>query len=217
MSLRPTRGIIRPDQEMDEMPIESVGICLKDDQPQAEGMVVELGRWLKARGIEVHADSQCADWVGVASQTRKEVAAAAEMVIALGGDGTLLSVARAVGPRRVPILGVNLGRLGFLAEVDPEELYPVLEESLAGKAEMVRRMRLEVRLEREGKEILQILALNEAVVTHGQLPRLIDVEACLARVRCRPWSMPRLKARIPTRGHPRAKTADGSTRSGCTR
>ena len=84
------------------MPIESVGICLKDDQPQAEGMVVELGRWLKARGIEVHADPQCAGWVGVAPQTRKEVAAAAEMVIALGGDGTLLSVARAVGPRRVP-------------------------------------------------------------------------------------------------------------------
>ena len=159
------------------MPIESVGICVKDDQPQAEGMVVELGRWLKARGIEVHAESQCAGWLGVSGHTRKEVAGAAEMVIALGGDGTLLSVARAVGPRRVPILGVNLGRLGFLAEVDPDELYPVLEQALAGEAEMVRRMRLEVRLERQGEEILQILALNEAVVTHGQLTRLIDVEA----------------------------------------
>ena len=159
------------------MPIESVGICLKDDQPQAEGSVTELGRWLKARGIEIHADPQCAQWVGVPAETREEVASAAELMIALGGDGTLLSVARAVGMRSVPILGVNLGRLGFLAEVDPEELYPVLEEALAGQAEVVRRMRLEVRLERGGEEILNILALNEAMVTHGQLPRLIDVEA----------------------------------------
>ena len=159
------------------MPIESVGICLKDDQPQAEGSVTELGRWLKARGIEIHADPQCAQWVGVPAETREEVASAAELMIALGGDGTLLSVARAVGMRSVPILGVNLGRLGFLAEVDPEELYPVLEEALIGQAEVVRRMRLEVRLERDGEEILNILALNEAMVTHGQLPRLIDVEA----------------------------------------
>ena len=159
------------------MSIKSVGICLKDNQPQAQETVAELARWLQARGVHVRADAQCADWADVEPMSREDVAAQVELVIALGGDGTLLSVARVVGARSVPILGVNLGRLGFLAEVDPEELYPVLERALVGEAEMVRRMRLDVRLEREGEAILQILALNEAVVTHGQLPRVIDVEA----------------------------------------
>ncbi len=157
--------------------MKSVGICLKEHQVQAEATVAQLAAWLRDRGIEVQADEECAQWAGVEGQSREDVAAHSDLVVALGGDGTLLSVARAMGARSVPILGVNLGRLGFLAEVNPEELFPVLEETIAGGGGRVRRMRLDVRLKRGDHEILHVLALNEAVVTHGQLSRMIDVEA----------------------------------------
>ena len=159
------------------MTIEAVGICLKEDQPQAEATVAELARWLRERGIELHADEQCAAWAGVAPQSRESVADQVALIVSLGGDGTLLSVARAVGTRSIPIMGVNLGRLGFLAEVDPEEVFAVLDKTLAGDGHFITRMRLDVRLIRGEEERESFLALNEAVVTNGQLSRMIDVEA----------------------------------------
>lgn len=159
------------------MTIESVGICLKEDQPQAEATVVELARWFRKRGVELHADEQCAAWAGVTPLSRESVADRAELIVSLGGDGTLLSVARAVGMRSIPIMGVNLGRLGFLAEVDPDELFAVLDKTLAGDGHFISRMRLDVRLSRGEQDKGHFLALNEAVVTHGQLSRMIDVEA----------------------------------------
>ena len=180
------------------MTIESVGICLKEDQPQAEATVVELARWFRKRGVELHADEQCAAWVGVTPLSRESVADRAELIVSLGGDGTLLSVARAVGMRSIPIMGVNLGRLGFLAEVDPDELFAVLDKTLAGDGHFISCMRLDVRLSRGEQDKGHFLALNEAVVTHGQLSRMIDIEARAEGQRVTTYHADGLIAATPT-------------------
>lgn len=159
------------------MQLRSVGICLKDDQPQAEGTVMSLVGWLRDRSIDVLVDGQCAAWTSLPETTREKLVADADLVVALGGDGTLLSVARAAGTRSVPILGVNLGRLGFLAEVNLDEVLATLEKALAGDLGVVSRMRLDVRVQRKSEEIAAFLALNDAVITNAQISRMIDVDA----------------------------------------
>ena len=93
--------------------------------------------WLRARGIAVCADEVAAAAAGLAETPREELVGRVDLIISLGGDGTLLAVARALGTRAVPILGVNLGRLGFLTEVNVDELFPTLEKVLAGAVEAV--------------------------------------------------------------------------------
>jgi len=159
------------------MQLRSVGICLKDDQPQAEGTVMGLVGWLRDHSIDVLVDRQCAKWTGSAEIPREQLLARADLVVALGGDGTLLSVARAAGTRAVPILGVNLGRLGFLAEVNLDEVLATLEKALVGDLSVVSRMRLDVRVRRQNEEIGAFLALNDAVITNAQISRMIDVDA----------------------------------------
>ncbi len=149
---------------------------MKEDQPQAEGKVRELAAWLQARSIRVRADSRCAGWLGMEAESREALAKEADLLVALGGDGTLLSIARATGTRSVPILGINLGRLGFLAEVSLDEVLPTLEKAIAGDLDVVSRMRLDVRVHREGQEIEAFLALNDAVITHTQMSHMIDVD-----------------------------------------
>jgi NAD+ kinase len=159
------------------MDIRSIGICLKEDQPQAEATVGALATWLRDRGIAVHADPECAALVGVAPESRSELAERVDLLIVLGGDGTLLSVARATGKRPVPILGVNLGRLGFLTEVNVDELFPALEKVLSGDTRIELRMRLDVRVLREDRELGAFQALNDAVITKTALSRMIDLDA----------------------------------------
>ncbi len=98
-------------------------------------------------------------------------------MVVLGGDGTLLSVSRAVGRRPVPVLGVNLGTLGFLTEITREELFPVMERVLAGELRIQRRMRLEVSaLPGLAEFSARFLALNDAVISGAALARMIDLE-----------------------------------------
>ncbi|HYB13278.1 MAG TPA: NAD(+)/NADH kinase [Myxococcota bacterium] len=157
-------------------PVHAVGVCLKPGQPQAAGAVRGLVKWLQQRGLRVLPDEEVGEVTGEPSQSRSLLSGQADLVIVLGGDGTLLSVARAVSDRPVPILGVNLGTLGFLTEVTLDELFAALERVLAGEARVEARMRLEVRALREGGEIGRFLALNDAVLTNADLARMIDLE-----------------------------------------
>ena len=158
------------------MGIRRVGICLKHNQPQAAELVRSLRAWLRERDIEVACDEQSAPSLDCEATPVSELAGSCDLLVSLGGDGTLLSVARASGTRRVPILGVNLGTLGFLTEVNREELFDALEHVLAGDAEVVSRMRLEVIVRRGGREFARYQALNEAVVDKSSLSRMIDLE-----------------------------------------
>jgi NAD+ kinase len=157
-------------------PIRSVGLCLKPDSAAAAAAARALEKWLAERGVRLEPDEEAARWIDGPGRKRSDLGERVDLLVVLGGDGTLLAVAREIGSSPVPILGVNLGYLGFLAEVAPEEQLDVLERVLDGHYETVERMRLEVYAEREGGELARYLALNDAVITRSELSRMIDLE-----------------------------------------
>jgi NAD+ kinase len=129
------------------MNVRVVGICVKREQPQLEDPVRELASWFEARGIEVVLDPQAARWNVASAIAPSDLAAKADLVIALGGDGTLLAVARTIGDRPVPILGVNLGTLGYLVETASEDLYIALDQVLEGRFDIETRLSRMIDLE----------------------------------------------------------------------
>lgn len=151
---------------------------MKPHWPEAHEVLGQLVSWLKAKDRQVILDRETASLVGTEETgvTKADVPKAAELVVVLGGDGTLLSVARSVESGEVPILGVNLGGLGFLTEITLDELYPVLSEVLGGKYRASRRMLLKVVVRRGGEPIAEEIVLNDAVMTKAALARIVDLE-----------------------------------------
>jgi len=153
-----------------------VGIYAKKNHPNAAGFGREVMEWLVARGVEVLLEEDPARSLGVARDyVDNEIPERAELVVVLGGDGTLISVARHVGARMKPILGVNLGSLGFLTEITREETFATLERVLAGDYEVSSRMMLDAVVLRGGAEIARYAVLNDAVINKGALARIIDM------------------------------------------
>ena len=155
-------------------------IISKPAKPELADIVPEALRWLTAHGYRVYLDEQTA-----AYQTnefvvpRSEIAGyQPEFVLVLGGDGTLLSAARAIGSAEIPLLAVNLGSLGFLTEVRLDELYVTLGAIAAGQCPFESRALIECRLLRGGQEIARYHALNDAVVK-STVARLIGFELCV--------------------------------------
>jgi NAD+ kinase len=161
------------------MAIRYVGIAVKPNKPEAAPVVQELAAWWRARGAQILPDVETsAICPGMGrGLTRADVAARADLIIVLGGDGTMLSVARHTGARDVPILGVNLGGLGFLTEVTLEELFPTLDAILADAVAVSRRLTLRVSVRRGDEPPAQYEALNDAVVTKRAPSRIVHLEA----------------------------------------
>jgi NAD+ kinase len=159
------------------MAIRSVGVFIKPNQPQIAEVVRALDAWLVERGLQVVMGEQAANTTGPPVTLRPEIAQKIDLMIVLGGDGTLLAVARAIGSWPVPILGVNLGTLGFLTEIAQNELFETLEEVLMGHFLVEPRMRLDVAVERAGELVGHYLALNDAVLARTALSRMVDLEA----------------------------------------
>src|SRR5512136_1624063 len=114
--------------------IETVGLISKPHAPKAAEVVPALVDWLSARGLVLRIDEASASYAGGSGGiVRESVPEGCQLVIVLGGDGTLLSAARAMGGREIPIFAVNLGGLGFLTAITVEELYPALEGVLRGE------------------------------------------------------------------------------------
>lgn len=158
--------------------MRSVGLFVKWHQQDAVRLAGEVAAWLAARGIEVLVDETlAADLPAARSCPAAAIAAEVDLFIVLGGDGTLLSVSRLVEERRTPILGINLGSLGFLTEVTRDETIPVLERLLAGELEVSERLRLDVTIRRGGIEVARYRVLNDLVINKGALARIIDMEA----------------------------------------
>lgn len=161
-----------------EWPYKRVGFISKPaKRPGDREKLLELLGWLRGKGLEVTLDSDTAAMAGEESSlSRSELAREREMVIVLGGDGTILSVARAIGGRDVPILGVNMGGLGFLTEVPHASIYDTLEKIFRGEYRIEERTTLEAHIHR-GKERLPLPAcLNDVVVNYGTLARIIELD-----------------------------------------
>lgn len=154
--------------------IRTVGLVAKYQEPKAAQMVRWLIPWLKKHGKKVCVENGLAR-SGAQSCTKKELAAKADLIISLGGDGTLLNIAPLVVRPEVPILGVNMGGLGFITEVAVDELEAVLTKTLEGKYEVEKRMTLEIRVIGKGRKH-KFRVLNDAVITKGARSRIIDLE-----------------------------------------
>jgi NAD+ kinase len=159
--------------------IKTVGIISRPRREDVARVVPPLVKWLQAHGAEVTCDSETSDCIGsLAVQTRKreELPSSTDLLIVLGGDGTLLSAARISAERRVPILAVNLGGLGFLTTVSQDEIYSILEEIFSGKHRLSERVMLEAEIIRDGAVIRRQIALNDAVLNKAALARIMDLE-----------------------------------------
>jgi NAD+ kinase len=162
--------------------IDTVGIISKPAIERANTLVPTLVEWLRSHGREVRYDEQTARYLQTTNGVRRdEVPDGTQLVIVLGGDGTLLSAARAVGGRDIPIFPVNLGGLGFLTAITVDELYPELERAFRGEHRIAQRRMLRCELWRGGRRVGEYEALNDVVLTKGSLARMIDVEIRVSR------------------------------------
>jgi NAD+ kinase len=163
--------------------MERIGIIAKRNKPEAITIVKNLVEWLRLKKIEVYIEEEMDTLLSLSrsgpylnSVDRKEIPSHVEMMIVLGGDGTLLSVARQVWNRDIPILGVNLGGLGFLTEISLEELHSILERVIQGDFKTDERDVLNAAVIRKGERIIEFTVLNDAVINKGALARIIDLE-----------------------------------------
>ncbi|HEX4543073.1 MAG TPA: NAD(+)/NADH kinase [Candidatus Acidoferrum sp.] len=157
---------------------QSIGILSRPRRAQLSVVVPPLLKWLNERGVTAAYDEETACVLADATkgQPRPLVADSSQLLLVLGGDGTMLAAARLAAPRGIPILPINMGSLGFLTSFTLEELYPALEETLAGRFSVSQRVMLKAELERGGSVIEKQCALNDAVIHKGALARMIQLE-----------------------------------------
>jgi len=157
---------------------KKIGIIAKPQKEKAPAVIAELILWLAEKGFETLLDEDTAalleDFKGK-SLKKNKLPESVDLLIVLGGDGTLLSVARLIGKKDTPILGVNLGGLGFLTEVKLDDLYSVLETVLKGDYRLDKRLMLSTHIHRQGERIAQYNVLNDVVITKGALARMITI------------------------------------------
>jgi NAD+ kinase len=162
--------------------VKRLGIVAKTDREEARTVVPQLLEWCAARGIQPVLEKETAGLcpeATVPTAGRPELPAQSDLLLVLGGDGTLLSMARLVGDLGVPILGVNLGGLGFLTALTLDELFPALEAYLRGGLVIEERMLLEARVFRQGERLGEYAALNDVVITKSAMSRIIRLEVAV--------------------------------------
>jgi len=152
--------------------IRTVGLVVKRNRPRAARLAARMQAMLRRRGLRVLADAD-GFLAGAPARAKAELARECDLLVVLGGDGTLLSVARHTDGS-LPILGVNMGELGFLTEVTEAEALPMLARVLAGQYDLDRRMTLAAALERKGRVVRRFRALNDVVISNGSLARIVS-------------------------------------------
>ncbi len=162
--------------------MKRIGIVAKTDRDEAKDVVAGLLQWCAARDCVPVLDKEtaalCPD-AGVPTTRKPDLPGQVDVLLVLGGDGTLLSMARLVGDLGVPILGVNLGGLGFLAALTVDELYPALESLLRDELVIEERMMLVATVSRQGERLSEYAALNDMVITKSAMSRIIRLEVAV--------------------------------------
>jgi len=160
-------------------PIKRVGIVSKPKKAEVREIVPALLAWLHERGIEAFMDKETGAIMEDTKEhclTRNQMPSHVDLIIVLGGDGTLLATARSLNRKPVPILAVNLGGLGFLTAITREELYPTLDMVLTGGHQTDRRVQIEGELIRADEILTSFLALNDVVLNKSAIARILDFE-----------------------------------------
>lgn len=166
--------------------IRRIGVVTKPAQPETLETVCRLVAWLSARGIpllgepdiegaQVEARTGCR----IEKVAREELAAKVDLIVVLGGDGTMIATSRMIGEREVPVLGINYGRLGYLAEFNTEEMTNALEAVLAGDYKLQQRVMLDATLMRGSEVLLHNRVLNDVVISKSALARIVEIETKL--------------------------------------
>lgn len=161
--------------------MKSVGVISKPNKPELAEIIPKMMAWLRAAKVNAVLDRESGKYADRAHIVdRADIAAEKpELVIVLGGDGTLLAAARVVAKAGIPILSVNLGSLGFLTEIPHSQLLDTLEGWKRGRCTVERRTMLHCKLIREGKSISEFDALNDVVASKGTIARMADFNITL--------------------------------------
>lgn len=155
--------------------MKAIGILVKPNFPDVKPILCDLVSWLREQDKEVVLDGKTAALIGESSTYRKpEMAALADMLLVLGGDGTMLNAARLVEEREIPVLGVNMGGLGFLTEVGSDQLFPALAKVFSEQFYVEERQMLRARIDRHGEHVAHGAVLNDIVISKGTLSRMIE-------------------------------------------
>ena len=158
-----------------------ITIIYKKGEPLAAKLGLEIGKWFEQRDAHVLLLENIAPHAQKSSlqDFARKVPSDSLAVVVLGGDGTLLSVARLLTDRDIPVLGVNIGGMGFLTEVSVEECYRFFEDILAQRFEVERRMRLHATFYRNGASALDSAVLNDVVINKAAIARIVDLEVTI--------------------------------------
>jgi NAD+ kinase len=154
---------------------KTVGLVVKRQRAEATALAGTLAAYLRSRGVTVLVEQEMAALPEVQVVDKAAMVRSADLIIVLGGDGTLLSVARLGGVRELHVLGINLGGLGFLTEVSTDDAVRALERVFAGDYQLDRRTTLAVRVLRRGAVVASSQVLNDAVINKSALARIIDL------------------------------------------
>jgi NAD+ kinase len=153
-----------------------IGITGRTHKKETFEIIRELSDWLEKRDVKVYVEKEFGAIINHPNSIPyAELPESVDMVLVFGGDGTLLRVSRLVSKYGIPILGVNLGRLGFLTEITIDELYPMMEYVLSGKYEIEKREMLYATIHRWGEWIGNYVVLNDVVINKGAVARVIDL------------------------------------------
>ena len=171
---------------MDRASIKRIGVVVKPHQPDVLENLCRLTEWLNKRGIQLVGQAEIAheqikQETGCAVEIVKDeqFAQSVDLILVLGGDGTMIAAARMIGNSEVPVIGVNYGGLGYLAEFPIDELFSALEAILSGQYKVQKREMLAVELWRGDELITRNRVLNDVVVNKSALARIIEIEAYL--------------------------------------
>jgi NAD+ kinase len=158
--------------------VKRLGVVAKPDAAEAAGALRTLAGWAAREGLPLLVEKEAADLVPdlhLAAARRADLPTQVDLLVVLGGDGTLLAMARAVGDLGIPIVGVNLGGLGFLTATTLDQMVPALEAFLRGELVIEERMMLATRVRRDSEMVGTWLALNDAVITKAAMSRIINL------------------------------------------
>jgi NAD+ kinase len=160
--------------------MKTIGLVANPGKQDAVKLASDLAGWLAARNVNVLIERESASMIDrLDISADEDTISSCDLLVVLGGDGTILRAARMVGPKRTPILGVHFGQYGFITEIHPPDVKTALERALAGDYVVSERLMLEIRLIRGGEQISSYRALNDAVVAKGPLARLLRLRTCV--------------------------------------